>query len=130
MAFVSEPVGLQNGAKNVCFFNSDLQLLFSLSYFRDIALRYRSFSNDADPFSTVRHLFQIMLGQNRAIPVVTDPHILQLGLPGYIRGTQFDAQECLSHIINLFLSVVHDRENYQYLSCLREGDIQVQDSIS
>ena len=100
MAFVSEPVGLQNGVKNVCFFNSDLQLLFSI------------------------------LGQNSANPVATYPYILQLGLPGYKRGTQFDAQEYLSHIINLFLSVVHDRENYQYLSCLREGNIQVQDSIS
>ena len=65
----SEPVGLQNGAKNVCFFNSDLQLLFSLSHFRDIVLRYPSVPNEANPCSIVRHLFQIILEQNRAISV-------------------------------------------------------------
>ena len=90
------------------FFNSDLQLLFSLSHFRDIVLRHPYISNDADPRSAVRHLFQTILGQNCANPVATYPYILQLGLPWYRRGSQFDVQECLSHIINLFFPVVRD----------------------
>ena len=97
MVPVSEPVGLQNGTKNVCFFNSDLQLLFSLSHFRNIVLRYPSISDAADPCSIVRQLFHTicLCGQNRDNSVVTYHHILRLGLPGYRSGRQFDAQEKL-----------------------------------
>ena len=114
-AVVNGPVGLINYS-NDCFFNSVIQALISLQSFRE---HVRNFddqnshtqnSHKMDAASSIKDLFEKleeMKAQSDG-PLMTHDYIMALDLQGYIENEQFDAQECLSYIVDLFYPWVND----------------------
>ena len=84
-------IGLKNLEQNVCFFNSVIQLLYSIP-----KLRAEIFNRNDLPL--IKNLFrEIRSAKN---PVETFPYVIGLGMNNYQPYSQFDAQECLSFILN------------------------------
>ena len=106
---VCNPVGLINYS-NDCFFNSVIQALFSLQLFREHVSNFDEHSSHTTDTrtiaaaSSVRNLFRAIDQMKAASdgPLMTHNYILALNLQGYVENQQFDAQECLSYIIDLF----------------------------
>ena len=106
---VCNPVGLINYS-NDCFFNSVIQALFSLQLFREHVSNFDEHSSHTTDTrtiaaaSSIRNLFRAIEDMKAASdgPLMTHNYILALNLQGYVENQQFDAQECLSYIIDLF----------------------------
>ena len=90
----SIPVGLENEGVNVCFFNSVVQVLYSLPSFRSYILQ-TSVINEVTAF--IRNLFQEI--KNARESVWSSYYIRNLGLRNYKYGTQDDAHECLTQLL-------------------------------
>ena len=95
---------------NDCFFNSVIQALFSLQLFREHVSNFDEHSSHTtdtrtiDAASSIRNLFRAIEEMKAASdgPLMTHDYILALNLQGYVENQQFDAQECLSYIVDLF----------------------------
>ena len=121
---VDDPVGLINHS-NDCFFNSVIQALFSLQSFRDHVRNFdeRNFdeanSHTKNAASSIKRLFRA-IEQMKATsngPLTTHNYIMAINLQGYSENEQFDAQECLSYIIDLFYPWANngnDSDGYGY----------------
>ena len=97
---ISAPLGLKNYPnQNVCFFNSVIQVLFSVESFREHIRQL----NTIDPIVlTIKNLFrQIECSNHSNTSIETYLYVQSLELPDYQPGLQFDAHECLIHILNL-----------------------------
>ena len=91
------PIGLENLGQNICFFNSVLQALFSVDSFREYVLKIEPKSQQQ---LFMKQLFSMM--EQAKTPIETYPLIPSMNLLHYDhkRKEQFDAQECLLHIVN------------------------------
>ena len=88
------PVKLENNCVNVCFFNSIVQILYSLPLFHNYLAVTLVDNNVVEVF---KDLFEAM---NFASGIVTTfPYVNQLQLPHYQFGNQYDAPEALTYII-------------------------------
>ena len=103
------PVGLYNQS-NDCFFNSVTQVLYSLHSFRDHVQHFTTYiSNEVDAVMKMKTLFQDMnQSQETNHPIRTHECVQSLQMNAYVENCQFDAQECMTHIINLFYPRVDD----------------------
>ena len=125
-ADVSNPIGLINHA-NDCFFNSAIQVLFSLKIFRDHVRNFdvqNTYTINVDEQNShkmyaarsIKRLFRaieemkLKSNETRTL-LMTHDYIRTLGLQGYEENRQFDAQECLSYIVDLFYPWVIDGSN-------------------
>ena len=93
------PVGLENEGVNLCFFNSVIQVLYSLHKFRIYILE----SLPSNPLQReIKELFQQICDQNSNGPVRTSGHVKKLVpcLSNYSYGNQYDAHECLINILD------------------------------
>ena len=90
------PLGLKNySGHNVCFFNSVIQVLFSVESFRE-HIRHL---DTIDPIVLIiKNLFREI--ESSDIPIETYLYVQSLELSHYQPGVQFDAPECLQHILN------------------------------
>ena len=80
-----------NNGENVCFFNSAMQVLYSLPFFRD-------YINQLEPAEVVamqiKNLFREI--ETSKEPVRTCHYdVRYLNLLGYESGMQYDGHECL-----------------------------------
>ena len=100
---ISVPSGLKiYPNQNVCFFNSVIQVLFSAESFREHICQL----NTIDPIVlTIKNLFrQIECSNHSNTSIETYLYVQSLELLDYQPGLQFDAHECLIHILNLISS--------------------------
>ena len=105
-----DPVGLINHS-NDCFFNSVIQALFSLQSFRDHVRNFdEADSHTKDAAFSIKKLFRAIeeIKATSDGPLTTHNYIMAMDLQGYIENDQFDAQECLSYIIDLFYPWAND----------------------
>lgn len=97
------PIGLRNmyvddfgrtKCANVCFFNSVIEILKSIPSYHSYILQ----SNIENP--VVKNLKVLLQQINKATDYVDTFNCVQkLDIPGYKKGLQFDARECISHIL-------------------------------
>ena len=91
------PQGLVNKGENVCFFNSVMQVLYSLPLFRE-------YINQLQPVEGVamqnKNLFREI--ETSKEPLRTSHYVRYLNLLGYETGMQYDVHECL---IQLLISI-------------------------
>ena len=99
-------VGLTNNS-NVCFFNSVMQSLFSLQSFRNHVISFTQTESDA--VNNIKDLFESMETSDNLIR--THECVQSLPMPGYAENHQFDAQECMGCITNLFYPRVDDKND-------------------
>ena len=104
------PVGLVN-IRNDCFFNSVIQALFTLESFRDHVRQFETHvSDEFSAVNSIKHLFsQIESRPNN--PIETHDFLVSINLPGYTDHHQFDAEECMTYIVNLFYPRIEDKSN-------------------
>jgi hypothetical protein len=86
-----------------------IQALFSLQLFREhLSNSYEhsstTYTRTMAAASYIRNLFREIKEMKAASygPLMTHDYILALNLQGYVENQQFDAQECLSYIVDLF----------------------------
>ena len=102
------PIGLVN-VRNDCFFNSVIQALFSLQSFRTHVSNFDTqIPSEIDPVHSIKLLFREIEAKT-SNPLHTHAHLMSLGLPGYEENRQFDAQECMTYIVNLFYPRINDK---------------------
>ena len=99
----SVPLGLLNQGENVCFFNSIVQVLYSLPAFRDFMQQILP-TNAA--VLAIQNLFREISCSN--VPVRTSRYVQNLGLSDYEVGMQYDAHECLLLLLNKIYPVIND----------------------
>ena len=87
------PVALKNSGENVCFFNSVIQILYSLL---EIRLHVLSTALNNNVITQLRRLFRKM--QSDKI-VHTYPIVLDLHMPQYHNREQIDASEVVSYLL-------------------------------
>ena len=99
------PVKLENNGVNICFFNSNLQILYSIfefhAFIEECSLLNPNNNIEDTRYNTVcllQTIFRAMRDANE--PVQTFAFIRQLNLPGYNFGLQYDAEECLTNILD------------------------------
>ena len=90
----SVPKGLQNQGENVCFFNSVVQMLYSLPEFRHEILSHGSSDETIIAF---KNLMAEISNSNKAVK--TSHYLQQIRLHDYVSGMQYDAHECLIQIL-------------------------------
>ena len=107
---INGPIGLVNVAHD-CFFNSVVQALFSLETFRNHVRNFDSqIPDEVDAVCSIKQLFRdIEAKSNNRLH--THENLTLLGLPGHEENTQFDAQECMTYILNLFYPQINDTSN-------------------
>ena len=106
----NKPKGLVNIA-NDCFFNSVIQALFALPSFRHHVENFNSqIPNEVNAVNSIKQLFRSMESNlNNALQ--THSCLMSLNLPGYTEHMQFDAEECMTYLINLFYPRISDVSN-------------------
>ena len=105
-----KPISLVNVA-NDCFFNSVVQALFSLQSFRNHVKNFDSHINDEiNAVHSIKQLFSDMEAKSTNI-IQTHEYLMSLDLPHYIEHDQFDAEECMTFIINLFYPRINEPGN-------------------
>ena len=96
----SKPLGLLNEGVNVCFFNSIIQVLYSLPELRAYV---ESSTVNNRYMKEMKILFEKIDNQVTNEPVRTSHHVKNPRLEDYRYRDQYDAQECLIRIIeNLY----------------------------
>jgi Ubiquitin carboxyl-terminal hydrolase. len=91
---LNTPVKLMNEGVNVCFFNAVIQMLYSL---RD----FRFYIEQTEHTNAILRVIQDMFKELNAKELVRSSIYIQtLQLPNYTFGTQHDALECISHILD------------------------------
>ena len=99
----SIPLGLINQGENVCFFNSVIQVLYSLPIFKDYIQQLQPIEGVV---SEMKSLFKKI--ENSSIPVRTSSYVPKLGLYDYVLGMQYDAHECLLQLLASIYPNVND----------------------
>ena len=89
------PLGLVNYWENVCFFNSVIQVLYSLSVFKDYITNLRPPIKGVA--MKIKNLFSEI--ETSSEPVRTSNYMRYLGLQHYEPGMQYDAHECLLQLL-------------------------------
>ena len=106
----NRPVGLVNVA-NDCFFNSVFQALFSLPSFRHHVEDFNTLiPSERNAVQSIKQLFRAMRS-NLGHVIQSHNFLMSLNLPGYIEHVQFDAEECMTYMINLFYPRISDVNN-------------------
>ena len=98
------PLGLENSS-NVCVFNSVVQALFSLQSFRDHVKHFTTNRpSDADAVLNIKTLFRDIeqLRERSRRPIRSHECVRSLGITGYVGNSQFDGEECITRVVNLF----------------------------
>ena len=91
----SQPLGLINRPnENVCFFNSVIQVFYSIPECHQYI--YQLEPTD-DAVSEIKKLFTQI--ESSTDPISTSVCVQNLGLTDYRFGYQYDAQECMMHLI-------------------------------
>ena len=94
----NKPIGLKNEGVNVCFFNSIIQVLYSLP---EIRSHVRSVTRTNRYIKEIKTLFDKI--DNQIEPVQTSNFVKNLQLENYTFKDQYDAHECLIQILeNVF----------------------------
>ena len=88
------PLGLKNYGENVCFFNSVIQVLYSVPVFRDYVKKLRSPVKGVA--MKIKKLFSEI--ETSGEPVRTSNYVRYLG-PQHEPGMQYDAHECLLQLL-------------------------------
>ena len=88
------PLGLVNQGENVCFFNSVIQVLYSLPTFRSYIEQLQTSERVV---SKIKDLFTEIRCSNE--PVRTSTYISDIDLQYYVLGMQYDAHECLLQLL-------------------------------
>jgi len=98
------PLGFFNRGKNVSFFNSVVQVLYSIPAFNS----YVHELPQTDQYvMTIKEMLIEIANSNR--PIKTSKYVRDLGLSNYIFGSQYDAHECLLQILDkIYPSVTGD----------------------
>ena len=93
---------------NDCFFNSVVQSLFVLPAFREHVRNFDTqIVNEASAVHLIKQLFRAMeSNSNNALQ--THDCLMSLNLPGHVEHVQFDAEECMTYMINLFYPRIID----------------------
>ena len=102
---LNKPLGLLNLGENVCFFNSVIQVLYSITAFRDYILSLLLFT-DNPPVVSIKNLFREIGSSNN--PVRTSEYLKHLELLDYKSGTQYDAHECLLQLLDRIYPIISD----------------------
>ena len=89
------PLGLVNYGENVCFFNSVIQVLYSLSVFRDYINKLRPPAKGVA--MKIKSLFSEI--ETSSEPVRTSNYVRYLGRQHYEPRRQYDAHECLLQLL-------------------------------
>eukprot|EP00111_Clytia_hemisphaerica_P013015 TCONS_00038250-protein len=92
------PLGLENFGQNVCFFNSVIQVLYSVKSFREFVYQFETNIGNSGKLA-IKDLFSSITSS--ALPIIPS---FDLG-PSYneynhSRFQQFDAHECVTYILN------------------------------
>ncbi|CAF1056361.1 unnamed protein product [Adineta ricciae] len=106
---VDEPVGLRN-IGNTCWFNSVIQTLYTLPYFRHLILNFK-FSEENSPSDShekkaidftknLRQLFVLMLKSPRR-SIDPEPAIRSFNETGKLSGVNFSQEDCSEFAIHL-----------------------------
>ena len=106
----NEPIGLVN-VRNDCFFNSVIQALFSLQSFRYHVNNFNpQIPDEVEPVRSVKKLFRDIEARKNN-PLHTHAYLKSIKLPDYEENIQFDAQECMTYIVNLFYPQINYPSN-------------------
>ena len=97
------PLGLMNQGENVCFFNSVIQILYTLPAFREFI---QQLSPTNAVVSEIKNLFGEIESSN--VPVRTSDYVQNLGLRDYSLGMQYDAHECLLQLLEKIDPAIND----------------------
>ena len=110
---LNAPIGLVN-ISNDCFFNSVVRSLFTLQSFRNHVKNFNpSIPDELSAVQSIKQLFQDM--EAKLInPLQTHDYLKSINLAGYVEHTQFDAQECMTYLINLFYPRIDDRNSLEH----------------
>ena len=110
----NEPIGLVN-VRNDCFFNSVIQTLFSLKSFRYHVSNFNpQIPEEIEPVQSIKRLFRDIEAR-KSNPLQTHDYLTSLKLIGYEQNIQFDAQECMTYIVNLFYPEINHPNNPQHI---------------
>ena len=97
-----------------CFFDSAVRSLFTLQSFRNHVKNFNtSVPDEVNAVQTVKQLF-LDIEAKLINPFQTHEYLKSMNLPGYIEHTQFDAQECMTHLINLFYPQIDDKSSLEH----------------
>ena len=108
----NRPIGLVNIA-NDCFFNSVVQALFSLESFRNYVASFEpQILHEIEPVRAMQKLFRD-IDARKSNPLRTHAYLMALNLPAYEENRQFDAEECMTYIVNLFNPRINDTSSEQ-----------------
>ena len=106
----NEPIGLVN-VRNDCFFNSVIQALFSLQSFKHHVNNFNpQIPDEIEPVQSIKKLFRDIEAR-KSNPLHTHAYLKSIRLSGYDENIQFDAQECLTYIVNLFYPQINHPSN-------------------
>lgn len=83
------------------FFNSVIQLLYPLT---SLSTKIQSYSVPNNAVFSLQNLFQAI--KNGTNPIKTSTYLLNIGIPDYLFGTQYDSHECLLHLIDIIYPVL------------------------
>ena len=90
----TKPLGLINDGENMCFFNSVIQVLYSVQPFQEYVHQMET----SDPAAlAIKDIFSEIESSNN--PIKTSTYIQNLQLHDYIFCQQYDAQECLLQLV-------------------------------
>ena len=97
------PLGLMNNGENVFFFNSVMQVLYSLPLFRD-------YINQLQPAEGVAMQIKNVFRETETSkePVRTSHYVRYLNLLGYEPVVQYDAHECLLQLLTNIYPNIND----------------------
>ena len=97
----SIPLGLLNPGENVCFFNCVVQTLYAIPAFR-------AFIQELVPINeaarAIKEIFEVNVNES----VRSSKYVRRLALTGYQFRHQYDAHECLLHILNKVYPTITD----------------------
>ena len=98
------PLGLMNNGENVCFFNSVMQVLYSLPLFRGYINQLQPVEGVAMP---IKNLFREI--ETSKEPVKTSHYVRYLNLLGYESGMHCDTHGChLQLLLNIYPNINDD----------------------
>ena len=104
----NSPLPLKNVGQNISFFNSVLQGLFSLDGFREYVFKLET---DSGPQLVIKTLFTSMKFSDTPIETYKFMPSIQLLHYNHQRCEQFDAEECLTHLINTIYTSTLDNNS-------------------
>ena len=102
------PLGLKNCGEDVCFFNSVIQVFYSLLIFREYINQLRPSVKGVS--MKIRKLFKEMVTLN--VVVRTSVYVRYLNLQHYEPGMQYDAHECILQLLEKIYPNINDNSTF------------------